>query len=777
MSAFPGLGARAGRARVAASTSGEFSDAQRWIESSFASAMRRAMFVGLMVVVLILMIAALASEINVPTVAVVLVASLVIVAGIGVLFLRAPSYLLSVSYFAALIFYYSAAVATDDILLGLLIPFTAWTIVLPIVLRPGVWPIVTASLLGGLYAGIILLGHPSWDIQVLKVSLSTNVIMVVAAAAFLSFLRRIAASFDRKKEQAVQEQVRAVRARVLSSTTAEYIRVLHDTVVNTLGALARDESHRIHVHEARQRCRRDLERIRAFQNHDDQRRLRPTLTDLDFVGLPVRWLATSREDIERFQQSLPRDVLNALYWCATEGILNSTKHSGADHVTCEVRITPHELLLVIADEGRGFDTSRITERGIRDSVFARAHAHGIEVALQSEPGKGTTLRLAYPFGRSTSLPPRAEPAEEAEPVRVFEVRMAMAWTALACGSGLLVEALGRHGSAGRVYLLFAMLGGLAGAVWIAWRRRRQTSGWLVGVLLIAIPISNWCALTAIDPGPGEPYLLQARALTVLPVLVYALTPSLAAFGVAVGIQLVSMVTIVRIATGSVAWGWGEIILLTSPVLAQLAAYLAFLLLFRAIGSALADARYDTERAMRESAAREADEQVRRQWSASTLRTPFQLLQEIADGTVSPADPETRRRCEAEEAYLREVSALPREATLMSLWFALALAEARSRSVKLQLQAERAQIDNAVHADALGRLILDCVAATPEGAELTTTIVHRGGIPHLLIVGSANSRLVQRVRAYDGEVVRIRCEELAGQTLVEATPMRSHHPSR
>lgn len=109
--------------------------------------------------------------------------------------------------------------------------------------------------------------------------------------------------------------------------------------------------------------------------------------------------------------------------------------------------------------------------------------------------------------------------------------------------------------------------------------------------------------------------------------------------------------------------------------------------------------------MRDAAAHEAATEVQMQWSASGLQGSFALLQGIADGVISPNDPETRRRCGDEETFLRQISALSQTATRLSRWFALALAEARRRQIQLELHAEHAEVDDAQNADDLGHFLL------------------------------------------------------------------------
>lgn len=756
---------------ASAPPSNETGDIERWIGSTFATAIRRAQFAAPLLIQPVLVAASLVSGIAVPRPIVFLISGIVVIAGLAVLLLRAHPLLLLLSYYAALAFYYVVALSPNDSLIGVLIPLTSWTIVLPVMLRSGARSVISSVLLIAVFGTVITVAHPGWDRAVLGISVTTNLILVVAAVALMLRLRRIADSVDRRKKMAAQEELRAVRARTLREATAEYIRVLHDTIVNTFGALARDQSHGMSVEEAQDRCQRDLDRIRAYQRKDVGRAARFSLADLDSVGLPVRWSGISGDDLRRFQALLPVPVLQAVYGCAAEAVLNATKHSGADHVVCDVRYVERELRVEISDDGRGFDRDRVTERGIASSLFARAEANGIEAELNSVPGVGTTVRFTCPLGQSASTVRPASAVEAVKPIRDFELRAALAWTAAASIIGLVSESLVHQRGAFSAYVLLAMVVLLAGVVWVMCRHRRPAPGWVIALLLTAVPIANWCALAAVGYGQDAPYLFQAMPLTALPFLLHAVTPTRRPFAAAVVLHLLSTLLIAGIVAGLDPALWADMILLEGPALALLAGVFIFLHGFRSVGAELSAARRDTDRATREAVIHEAAAEVQMRWNASSLQTPFQLLQEIADGTISPADPETRRRCGVEEAYLRQVSAVAQDATSMSWWLALALAESRVRSVRLRLQAEHAQIDEPRDADALGRLMLDCITSSPENAALMISIVQHNGAPHMLIVGDDDSRLAERARTHASATLIVRCEELPGQTLVEATLAR------
>src|SRR5690606_9880236 len=139
------------------------------------------------------------------------------------------------------------------------------------------------------------------------------------------------------------------------------------------------------------------------------------------------------------------------------------------------------------------------------------------------------------------------------------------------------------------------------------------------------------------------------------------------FVVALTIYIMSSLVLAFVAAEASAVNWWDIVLIQTPSLAQIAAHVMFYRGFRSSGRELASARQKLQRTRHESAVLEAVAEVQMQWSASTLQAPFRLLQELADGVVSVMDPDTRRRCELEENYLRQVSAIPFDLPFLSWW--------------------------------------------------------------------------------------------------------------
>jgi signal transduction histidine kinase len=84
-----------------------------------------------------------------------------------------------------------------------------------------------------------------------------------------------------------------------------------------------------------------------------------------------------------------------------EALTNARRHSGAKRIVVSVRMEGDNLLAEITDDGAGFgpDTSPGVGLG---SMRERAALVGGELEIESEVGRGTSVRLKVPLPQGTS---------------------------------------------------------------------------------------------------------------------------------------------------------------------------------------------------------------------------------------------------------------------------------------------------------------------------------------------------------------------------------------
>lgn len=143
--------------------------------------------------------------------------------------------------------------------------------------------------------------------------------------------------------------------------------------------------------------------------------LRPSM--LDDLGLvpALRWYAgraTTLADIALVIEVDPdfprlRPEAETLYFrVAQEAITNTLRHAAATCLRIALAVTREQVLLTIADNGRGFDPGRAAENAARGGsagllgMQERAALGGAELGLESRPGHGANLSLVMPRMRA-----------------------------------------------------------------------------------------------------------------------------------------------------------------------------------------------------------------------------------------------------------------------------------------------------------------------------------------------------------------------------------------
>ncbi len=98
--------------------------------------------------------------------------------------------------------------------------------------------------------------------------------------------------------------------------------------------------------------------------------------------------------------SIPGDTALCLYRIAQEALRNVIKHSGARHAQVELRGGPDAVTLCVSDDGSGFDTASVADKGGLGLVSMRERLRlvGGEISLESRPSRGTRVEVRTPLG-------------------------------------------------------------------------------------------------------------------------------------------------------------------------------------------------------------------------------------------------------------------------------------------------------------------------------------------------------------------------------------------
>jgi signal transduction histidine kinase len=102
---------------------------------------------------------------------------------------------------------------------------------------------------------------------------------------------------------------------------------------------------------------------------------------------------------EELGADLRPEAAIALFRIAQEALNNVAKHAQAKVVRMLIEMQEGEVVLAIADDGRGFDPrERLlhSKRWGMTTMQERAAAVGGRVAVESAPGSGTVIRAIVP---------------------------------------------------------------------------------------------------------------------------------------------------------------------------------------------------------------------------------------------------------------------------------------------------------------------------------------------------------------------------------------------
>jgi signal transduction histidine kinase len=103
-----------------------------------------------------------------------------------------------------------------------------------------------------------------------------------------------------------------------------------------------------------------------------------------------------RADV-RTATDLPPEFKIQLLRIAQELLTNIIKHSGATQLQFAYRHTPKSIIMVVKDNGRGFDTATLKNGIGLNSLEMRAQYLNGKYALKSATGKGTKALVAVPL--------------------------------------------------------------------------------------------------------------------------------------------------------------------------------------------------------------------------------------------------------------------------------------------------------------------------------------------------------------------------------------------
>ncbi len=447
---------------------------------------------------------------------------------------------------------------------------------------------------------------------------------------------------------------RAIESDQQSSASREgteaVARRIHETILNTLAAISMGvEPGR--EPEAQSACRRDLEQMNRDVRRLDACELREVIEAAITTIQPSR-LACSVT--VRGDRRVEARIANAIHDAVVEALRNVERHSGQLEAQVDLRVDD-VITITISDTGRGPTPTAPERFGLRNSLRSNMASIGGRVHLEKNDRGGTTVILQSPtdVDRGFVIP-------------TFPI--------LGAADATLIGRLGATGTNFFMLLILApVLASMPNPIPLA----IATLAFIGLVVLLAFawqtplrPLLNWCGIALIS----VPFVVAAwQPLTC------SASPALQALiagasgGAALLILVANRPLYRRLLIVLLAVSGPLVATLRLPDECRLepglsvgvnAVYLA------AIVSVLTwiDLRFDVRRVQAQSAwqsfvenqaARERDEAIARGWN---LIGPGarDLLEGVADGSMSLGDPEARTKAAAEASTIRSALGLALE---------------------------------------------------------------------------------------------------------------------
>ncbi len=604
------------------------------------------------------------------------------------------------------------------------------TLVLPALFTSARLTVALAAAAAAAFWGGDLLSRPAGGSS----PLAAGGFLLALAAAMCwghSALRRRAAAADAALGRADQEARDQYVLRSRSAERREHERLLHDTVLNTLTALAREDTGRA---GAIGRCRHDVALMEQALTDADADVARPPaagtptagvpaagvpVAGVPVAGVPAAGLLTGLTAVAQEMAGrglevtvtsgppaagagpVPPEVAAAVTHAVREALANVAQHAGTTRAAVEVSLADG-LEVLVRDAGAGFDPERTdpSRLGVRRSIRERLADVGGLASVRSAPGAGTVVSLRWPGAAGPGAAGPGPPSRGRRRRRLMlpgdglvrdayeaELPRTVAGVALIWQVTILIQVLAYLGDYRHpVICLLAWTGMLGVAGWLVPRARRAgmrrpDAAVAVAAAVLVVALVGWQrrsgAVGSVDWSVAGTAWLLALVALFRPAWELA-TGAVAVFAVHAffSVRVLGLTTLGMARLEATAYT----LVVVLAVFAALRPAFAVHARISAWRSALAS------QAAAQRAAAAAIQQDRRSRLVLLDAEALPLLRGIAEGRLDPAEPGVRDRCARLAATLRRAlsDGAARSGELLA-GLEPVLAAARARGVPMEVQ--------------------------------------------------------------------------------------------
>lgn len=521
-------------------------------------------------------------------------------------------------------------------------------------LRPAVIPVamvVTITISGGVF---FLL--PAWGLDLPVTIIVTQASIILALRYGLPPLFALAQRTDHEERLSADAIERAEVAHRTSLRIAEEARVLHDTAINTLGAIANGGAGLANMEQVQRQCRNDLVVLTDLQRarSETQPSTRVLVEALQGSWLPVRREGAKDDDILEAVSGVDAPTVAGFAGALNEALTNAAKHSGASSVDVRAAIDGTQLTIEVRDSGVGFDVGTVRTRGLVHSIQERADVHGFAVHIESALGNGTRVVLSLPLDDDAER--ATEPADSSarveQTIRSLLQRGALLWSAGVTAVSVILTATNSANHTISAVVMIAIMVGVT--VWAGVTGSNRRGGGIMAMLVIAPSAIFLCAAMTTAFGSVDALHWQALAPTAPFVLLISRRTGRRIVVLAALLWLI--VAIVIMMLGLPVSGDARAI-----VAVAVAIGLGFAVVWDRFQDAVAQLCTDSAASSQrvfwadlEVRAAHAAQRTYLRWIDTGLEPTIGLMRELVNGTRNARATATRIDCGHEERYLRQV---------------------------------------------------------------------------------------------------------------------------
>lgn len=486
-------------------------------------------------------------------------------------------------------------------------------------------------------------GPDAQDIVLIPVyALCAGVAAIVARRGLIFAAERV----DLIQRDTEQAESRLLGIRLIQQRISRQEQRLHETVLNTLNAIARggmrlDEALRTRCQDAiavMRKMRTIESTVPSMDSQDWRMDLDDSVTELRDLGMAVYL------DLD-IHGNVPPEVYASCITAIREACTNARRHSGATSVSVEIstagggsRSRATSLSIRVGDDGRGFDPeTQVARFGLPHAIRGPLTELGGTVLITSAPESGVIIDLSWNAGAGGSRDFALR--DLGMSARVFAAPVLTAFSVF----GLISMLMTSQELTNPLYGWLALVSYVGISAVIIWSTRSSgIPGWLVIAVCVAAPFVYTLQGASFESGEVGAWTEWAS-------------------------ECVAAMFLVVAAAGRPWWAW----------LAALASWLiiqgGFPLELIQPGSALIYAGALYARSVRLNARRFDrinDQRLEELANAGVAEREVELLSRryalldesgalslfgsIAEGSLDPADDQVRERADREEQYIRAV---------------------------------------------------------------------------------------------------------------------------